>query len=137
MYSIEVTTTFCAAHALRLPNGSAGGVGGLEPLHGHNFQVTVTLTCQKLDAMQVVADFHEVEGLLDTLLQPWNNQNLNLIEPFRSRVNPSAERMAEYIGLQLQGALNGMDDNPAVSRGLRVAIVRLTEAPNCTAIWEP
>jgi len=135
MYSIEVTTTFCAAHALRLP--SAAGAGATEPLHGHNFTVTVTVICQKLDGMQVVADFHDIERLLDEILTPWNNQNLNTIEPFRTRINPSAERIAEHIGAQLQGRLGELPGDPVVSRGVRVAMVRLTEAPNCVAVWQP
>ena len=135
MFSIEVTTTFCAAHALRLP-ASGATPASTEPLHGHNFNVTVTLSCQKLDGMQVVADFHDVERLLEGILLPWNNQNLNMIEPFRSRINPSAERIAEQIGLQLQGGLSTLAGDPVVSRGLRVTMVRLTEAPNCVAVWE-
>ncbi len=135
MYSIEVTTTFCAAHALRLP-GNGTNPATVEPLHGHNFQVTVTLTAQKLDAVQVVADFHEIEHLLEAILTPWNNQNPNLIEPFRARINPSAERLAEQIGLQLQTALTQLPNDPTISRGLRVERVRLTEAPNCTAVWQ-
>jgi 6-pyruvoyl-tetrahydropterin synthase len=134
MYQIEVKTSFCAAHALRLP-----GLGGVsaEPLHGHNFNVTVRLNCQKLDAAQTVVDFHLVQRLLDQVLSPWNNQNLNMIEPFRGRINPSAERIAEQIGLQLQGAMGGLPEDPVASRGLRVAEVRLTEAPDCLAIWRP
>ncbi len=130
MYSIEVQATFCAAHALRIP------AGGYETTHGHNFVVTVRLSCQKLDAAQTVVDFHEVERLLDGILMPWNNQNLNGIEPFRSRISPSAERIAEQVGAQLQGALGQLQESPPHStRGLRVVEVRVTEAPNCVAIW--
>jgi len=135
MYSIEVTTTFCAAHALRFPGGD--GISGTEPLHGHNFNVTVRLTCHKLDLAQTVIDFHVVEQLLGQVLAPWENQNLNQIDPFRGRVNPSAERIAEQIGGSLQGLLNQLPDGPAASRGVKVAEVRLTEAPGCLAIWQP
>ncbi len=100
MHAIEVQATFCAAHALHLPNGQT------ETLHGHNFNLTVRLTCQKLDALQTVIDFHEIERLLDEILAPWDNQNLNLMDPFRARINPSAERIAEQIGQRLQSALN-------------------------------
>lgn len=132
MFAIEVSTVFCAAHALRF----AGMPGGMEALHGHNFQVTVRLTCQKLDEAQTVADFHDIEALLGQILAPWNNQTLNALEEFRGRVNPSAERVAEQIGVRLQGALPGLAENPVAERGLRVAEVRLTEAPGCLAIWQ-
>ena len=132
MFAIEVHSVFCAAHALRL----GGPPGGIETLHGHNFQVTVRLTCQKLDEAQTVVDFHDIEALLGRIVGPWNNQNLNALEVFRGRVNPSAERIAEQIGVQLAGALAALADNPVVTRGLRVVEVRLTEAPGCLAIWQ-
>jgi 6-pyruvoyl-tetrahydropterin synthase len=132
MFAIEVQTVFCAAHALRL-----GPAQEVETLHGHNFQVTVRVTCQKLDPSQTVVDFHVVEHLLEQVLMPWNNQNLNALEVFRGRVNPSAERIAEQIGVQLQGALAGLPEGPVAARGLRVAEVRVTEAPNCAAVWQP
>ena len=131
MFAIEVQSEFCAAHALRLHGGET------EQTHGHNFRVVVRLTCQKLDMLQTVVDFHDVETLLAQVLAPWTNQNLNLLEPFRGRINPSAERMAELIGLQMQGLLASLPESPVVTRGLRVAEVRLTEAPDCLAIWQP
>ena len=127
--SIEVESVFCAAHALRAGQET-------EALHGHNFHVVVRLTCQKLDGAQTVADFRHIEALLEQALGPWQNQNLNLLEPFRGRVNPSAERLAEQIGLRMQGLLGELADNPVRARGLKVAQVRLTEAPGCVAIWE-
>src|SRR4051812_47129651 len=111
MFAIEVQTVFCAAHALRLP-------GETEPFHGHNFQVTVKLTCQKLDATQTVVDFHAVERILEDILRPWDNQTLNLLEPFRARVNPSAERIAEQIGQRMQGSLGTLPEDPVGTRGL-------------------
>ena len=131
MFAIEVQRTFCAAHALRLPGG------GVEPLHGHNFQVTVKLTCTTLDALETVTDFHPVENALAAILAPWNNANLNDIEPFRTTINPSAERIAEQIGQSMRRALQKIDPDGIQKRQLRLTEVRLTEAPNCLAIWIP
>ncbi|MGN6367823.1 MAG: 6-pyruvoyl trahydropterin synthase family protein [Phycisphaerae bacterium] len=127
MFAIEVQSTFSAAHALRLPDGA------LEPFHGHDFHVTVRIAADELDVLETVADFHDVEAALNAILTPWRNRNLNDLEPFRSRVNPSAERIAEQIGKHLSAALIAADKpNP---RGLRLLEVRVTEAPNCAAIW--
>ena len=60
-----------------------------------------------------------------------------MIEPFRGRVNPSAERIAEQIGLQLHRGGRALPEDPVASRGLRVVEVTLTEAPDCLAIWQP
>ncbi len=129
MFAIEVQSTFSAAHALRLPNGA------IEPLHGHDFHVTVKIAAAELDALETVVDFHEVETALRSILAPWRNRNLNDLEPFRSKVNPSAERIAEQIGKQLSAELlTAGQPNP---RRLRLLEVRITEAPNCLAIWTP
>jgi 6-pyruvoyl-tetrahydropterin synthase len=128
MIAIEVESEFCAAHALRQG-------GGEEPLHGHNFRVVARVTCGKLDGAQTVADFHLVEELLEEALGPWKDQNLNVLEPFSGKVNPSAERLAEGIGTALGRLLGERAGEEVTGRGLRVAEVRVTEAPGCVAIW--
>jgi 6-pyruvoyltetrahydropterin/6-carboxytetrahydropterin synthase len=128
MFAIEVTSTFSAAHALRLPNGQT------EPLHGHDFRVTVKIACDLLDPLGTVMDFHDLEDGIDIILTPWRNQNLNDFEPFKTRINPSAERIAEHIGKTLLPAIANYDEE---NRNLRLVEVRLTEAPNCLAIWSP
>ena len=82
-----------------------------------------------------MVDFHLVEELLEQVLGPWKEQNLNMLEAFRARVNPSAERLAERIGEQLQGLLAERAGEEVAGRGLRVTEVRVTEAPGCVAIW--
>src|SRR5437016_1048051 len=85
-YLISSTRRFSAAHALKLYDGS------LEPVHGHNWKVQVTVSAAKLDAIGVVMDFHELERLIDLLVQPMHNRHLNDLPPFAS-LNPSAENV--------------------------------------------
>ena len=127
MYEITVTRVFCAAHALRLPDGS------IEPLHGHNWEVRVTVAAAQLDAMETVMDFHDLESALDRLVGPANNANLNDLPPFVGAdgalaVNPSAERVAQWIGDEMAGAL------PAT---VKLHHVRVSEAPGCAATYRP
>ena len=95
----EITTTrhFSAAHQLRLYDGS------LEPVHGHNWQVRVTARRDDggLDAIGVVMDFHELERLVDEILQPMHNCHLNDLPAFAT-LNPSAENVALHIGRSLR-----------------------------------
>jgi 6-pyruvoyltetrahydropterin/6-carboxytetrahydropterin synthase len=128
MYAIEVTTEFCASHQLRLPNGS------LEPLHGHNWRITLRITAQKLDALETVLDFHDVERALQQHVLPWNNCHLNDLDPFKDGAhNPSAERVAEEIARRLTRILTQSPD--ATARQVRISEVRVTEAPHCAAVW--
>lgn len=93
-FEIRITRGFCAAHQLRLYDGS------LEPVHGHNWKVQITVRSPQLDAIGVVMDFHELERLVDRLIAPFHNRHLNEVAPF-DRVNPSAENVALHVGRSL------------------------------------
>jgi 6-pyruvoyltetrahydropterin/6-carboxytetrahydropterin synthase len=96
-FEISTTREFSAAHQLRLYDGS------LEPLHGHNWRVRVTVSAASLDPIGVVMDFHELERLVDAVIGPWHNRHLNEIEPFGDgRLNPSAENVAATIAQRLR-----------------------------------
>jgi 6-pyruvoyltetrahydropterin/6-carboxytetrahydropterin synthase len=107
----EITTTrvFSASHQLRLYDGS------LEPLHGHNWRVQVTVAAAGLDGIGVVMDFHELERQVDAVIGPMHNRHLNEVDPFKA-MNPSAENVALHVGRSLN----------------LPAGVRLT----CTEVWE-
>ena len=93
----EITTTreFSAAHQLRLYDGS------LEPLHGHNWRVKVTVSAEKLDSIGVVMDFHELERIVDAVIIPMHNRHLNDLTVFK-QLNPSAENVAWHVGREMK-----------------------------------
>ena len=128
MHEATIHRTFSAAHALRLPDGS------LEPLHGHDWSVHVTVASEQLDEMDTVMDFHRLEELLDTVIAPWRNGNLNALPPFSPddgatlEVNPSAERVAERIAWAVSGGL----PEPVWLHDVAVG-----EAPGCVARYRP
>lgn len=122
-FEITVETTFAAAHALRLPDGT------YEPSHGHNWHVQVSVAREGLDAMATVMDFHELERLVGEVIGPWHNRDLNTVAPFADQgLNPSAEQVAAWIGQQTAQGL------PA---GVRLVGVRVGEAPGCSAVYRP
>jgi len=122
MYEIRVEAEFCAAHAL-----TVGGVR--ETVHGHNWRVVAGIRGEELDSDGLLCDFHTVEQKLLELIAPLDSADLNACEAFRG-TNPTAERVAEYLGRSLGGAL----DKPLAPYA-RVAWVRVTEAPGCRATW--
>ena len=123
MFAIEVTAEFCASHALRLP---ARLGGGLEPLHGHNFRVTVRVEAGGLDDLETVVDFHIVEKALHEVVGGWNNRHLNEVEPFVRELNPSAENVAFHIARSL-----GLPAHVKLER------VEVWETDTSCAIYEP
>lgn len=122
MHQIAVERSFHASHALRLPDGS------LEPAHAHDWPVTVTVAADALDDMETVMDFHELEKIVDRVIEPFADLHLNDIAPFADGVNPSAERVAEHIAHGVRAAL---------PKRVRLISVALGEAPGCTAIHRP
>jgi 6-pyruvoyltetrahydropterin/6-carboxytetrahydropterin synthase len=118
----EITTrrAFAAAHQLRLPDGS------LEPLHGHNWRVNVTVSAGQLDALGTVMDFHELERLVDLVTSPMHNRHLNELEPFARELNPSAENVAFHIARSLR-----------LPAGVRLERVEVWETPENSAVYKP
>lgn len=118
-FQATVEREFCAAHALRLPDGS------LEPRHGHNWRVWVTVARDGLDELETVMDFHRLEADLDAVLEPWHNADLNEQPIFgEAGYNPSAERVAQVIAEAVR---------PTLPAGVHLESVSVREAPGCTA----
>ncbi len=102
----------------------------MEPVHGHNWVVTVWLRAEQLDEDGLVADFHELERALESVIAPWRNTDLNAVSPF-DRVNPTAEHIALEIANEVRREM-GL----GASSDVDVCRVRISEAPGCFAIYE-
>lgn len=117
MFEITVTAWFSAAHQLRLCDGA------LEPLHGHNWRVSVTLRGPQLDDMGVLADFTRVKPWLDAALATLHDRHLNELPEFANR-NPSAENVAMHVAELF---------DRRVAPGAALTMVEVEEAPGCIA----
>lgn len=118
MYELTLEAGFSAAHALMI-----GGVR--EPLHGHDFRVTLTVEGETLDKDGLLCDFHTLEGALRGVVEPFHNRTLNDVPPFDA-LNPSAEHIALHIARRIDAMMP-----PEV----RLRSVRVTEAPGCAAVY--
>jgi len=119
-YAVLVTS-FTASHALRLPDGS------YEPTHSHDWPVAVTVQSEKLDGMACVMDFHDLEKMVEAVIDPWHELHLNDVSPFADgAINPSAERVAEQIALAVAGQL---------PQGVSLVEACVGEAEGCTAVY--
>ncbi len=121
MYEVTVTDWFSAAHQLRLPDGT------LEPLHGHNWQVSATFVGPDLDGMGVLLDFVALKARVRELLATMHDTHLNELAPFQA-LPPSAEGVARHIADEL--ADFGGDT-------ARLAVVAVEESPGCVARYRP
>jgi 6-pyruvoyltetrahydropterin/6-carboxytetrahydropterin synthase len=90
VFVIEVREHFDAAHALR------GYKGKCENLHGHRFEVVVTLKATELDETGLAFDFTVLKQHLREILASYDHTCLNDVPPFDS-INPSSENIAATI----------------------------------------
>ena len=113
MFEIEIDRTFSAAHQLK------GYDGDCRNLHGHNYEVTVTVQAETLNEIGIALDFKRLKAAVDEVIAPYDHHNLSELPEFLS-VNPTSEILARTIYRKLGALLN--DDR------VRVAKVRIGES---------
>jgi 6-pyruvoyltetrahydropterin/6-carboxytetrahydropterin synthase len=119
MFIISVERHFLASHQLVLPDGLK------EPVHEHDWVVTVDAGSEKLNNMGVVMDFRTLAAMIDKIIADLSNMALGNIEHFQQN-NPSAENVAKYIYEKLRMGF---------PEGVKLLIVRVVEEPGCSATY--
>ena len=122
MFVIEVSEHFDAAHALR------GYRGKCENLHGHRFEVVVTLRSTELDETGLAYDYTVLKRHLREILARFDHTCLNDVPPF-DRINPSSENIASTIYNELQTKL--------VGASVSISCVEVWESPQSGAAYSP
>jgi 6-pyruvoyltetrahydropterin/6-carboxytetrahydropterin synthase len=120
VYRVSVRRHFDAAHWLRCYRGKC------ENVHGHRWEVVVTVAGTELDADGMAFDFTELKRSLDGVLERFDHHNLNEVAPFDT-LNPSSENIAREVFGQLQ----------AVLPGVHIAQVEVYESPDAWATYIP
>jgi 6-pyruvoyltetrahydropterin/6-carboxytetrahydropterin synthase len=90
MYELTITSHFDAAHEL------VGYPGECKKLHGHTWDVEVTVAGDELDEIGIVYDFKRLKSDVETVLEPYDHAHLNEVAPF-DELNPTAENLARVI----------------------------------------
>ncbi len=100
-YRLRIKETFCAAHQLRHYEGKC------EHIHGHNFEVEVTVQGHKLASdTEMLIDFKVLRRYLKGIVADLDHTHLNDTPPFTAE-NPSSENLARYIYKKLDQCLQG------------------------------
>ena len=87
MYELRIKLDFPAAHHL------TGYPGDCARPHGHNWGLEVFARSKRLDSLGMAMDFRALKGAAKELVAPWDHQDLNTLEDFKT-INPSAEQIA-------------------------------------------
>ena len=107
MFEIEIDRSFSAAHQLK------GYDGDCRTLHGHNYEVTVTVEAETLNEIGIALDFKKLKAALDEVISPYDHRNLSDLPEFQE-LNPTSEVLARTIFCKMGELLN--DGNVRVSR---------------------
>jgi 6-pyruvoyltetrahydropterin/6-carboxytetrahydropterin synthase len=94
IYTLTVKEHFDAAHAL------VGYPGECKNLHGHTWDVEVSVRGTELDEIGIVYDFKNLKGSLAEILECYDHHYLNEVPPFDT-INATAENLARVIYEQL------------------------------------
>ncbi|HEX9204853.1 MAG TPA: 6-carboxytetrahydropterin synthase QueD [Candidatus Deferrimicrobiaceae bacterium] len=100
VYTLTVRTSFSAAHRLREYDGNC------ERLHGHNWQVEVSVASETLDERGIALDFRAIKAALNDLLSALDHRYLNEVSPF-DRLNPSSENLARHLFEEMERKMSG------------------------------
>lgn len=120
-YELTVKAHFDAAHEL------SGYPGECRELHGHTWDVEVTVAGTVLDAIGIVYDFKRLKDDLAAVLAPYDHAHLNAIPPFDA-MNPTAENLAREIWMALSGR---------VGEEVSVLEVAVWESPIAKIVYRP
>ena len=102
MFVLKIVTDFASAHSLRDYPGDCAR------LHGHNWQVEVSVCSQVLDDSGIAIDFREIKKQTKLVVKRLDHQYLNEIKPF-DVLNPTAENIAKYFFEEIDILINNKD----------------------------
>lgn len=122
MFEIQRELSFSASHQLR------GYKGNCERLHGHNFKVRVAICAEALNDYGMVIDFHELDELMRSAVQPFDHRHLNDVATFCEK-NPTSENIARTV---CESIVNAIGD-----RHLRVRYCDVFETDRSKARYIP
>jgi 6-pyruvoyltetrahydropterin/6-carboxytetrahydropterin synthase len=126
MFELKVKSHFAGAHQLTMVGQKC------ENLHGHNWNVEVCVTGDKLNSAGVLADFGDIKKAVRKVVdEELDHKFLNDLEMFKG-VQPTSERIAIYIAERVQSILSR-----ELSEKVRVSRVMAWESEDACATYFP
>lgn len=120
-YELTVKAHFDAAHHLY------GYPGECRNLHGHTWDVEVTVSSPSLDDIGIVYDFKSLKADLAAVLSAYDHVLINEVAPF-DEISPTAENLARVIYERLA---------EEVDERVRVVEVAVWESPIAKLVYRP
>ena len=122
MFELTTIVDFEAAHCLRDYPGKCSR------LHGHNWQVEVSVCGNKLNELGLLIDFRDLKAEVQKVLTQLDHYYLNELPAFQS-LNPSAENIAKYLYEELASS--------SALTGLQLKKIKVWESPRAAVTYCP
>ena len=119
MYKLVITSKFSAAHRL------VDYPGVCARIHGHNWNVKVTVVAEDVDEKGMVVDLVPLKQHIDDCVQQFDHRIINDVPPF-DELNPTSENLARYLFDYISDKID-----------VRVESVELSEVDDYTVIYMP
>jgi len=122
MYEVSIRKHFDAAHYLR------GYQGKCENIHGHRYEVVVSVRTEQTDDIGLAYDFGILKKQLAEILGRLDHKCVNDVPPF-DEINASAENIASTICQELQTTFK--------ETNVQVHSVQVFESPDSAVTYFP
>lgn len=120
-YEVNMKAHFDAAHTL------PGYDGPCRYLHGHTWDVEVSICGAALDEAGVLYDFKDIKRDLNALLENFDHRYINDTPPFDA-ISPTAENLARVVYFEFAKTL---------PEGLALQSVTIWESPQARIVYRP
>jgi len=121
VYTLTVRDHFDAAHSLR------GYDGECQRLHGHTWDVEVSVEGTELDGIGILYDFKSLKDDLRTVLDSYDHRHLDEVPPFDT-MNATAENLARVVYERLSASITGP---------VSITEVAVWESPIARLVYRP
>lgn len=122
MFIINIKSNFSAAHNL------VGYKGDCSKVHGHNWNVRLTLRCSRIDKVGMTIDFKILKKEFNNILEEFDHEDLNQLSCFKG-CNPTSESIAKVIFEKAQSVFN--NDHTSVYE------IEVSESEKYSVIYRP
>jgi len=122
MFILKVKDSFSAAHKLVEYKGECSEI------HGHNWEIEVSIECHKTGDIGLTIDFKEIKENFHKIISEFDHTYLNGLSYFTDK-NPTSENIAKVI---YQLSTNAFSDYDA-----QVKEIAVKESEKYTAIYRP
>ncbi|SFV66727.1 Queuosine biosynthesis QueD, PTPS-I [hydrothermal vent metagenome] len=101
--------------------------GNCANLHGHNWQIEVSVEAEELDESGMVIDFKTIKSKTKEVISKLDHKLLNDIKPF-DKINPTAENIAKYCYQQISKQIN--------TNNIKISLITIWETPRACASYK-